>query len=172
MWKNIITSMLNRRADAFSTVEVLVGMAVTAIILSVVYVIITVTTQRLNDFEIQNEYISDVNRLSYSLNKLISGSEKMRLTPEGLVFESYDGKVSEYKGSDEYVIHTERGFKDTFHFPLPQMRMDTLKGKNPCLQYQRLSLKIAARGQQEQNYAFYKKIYASGLLKEKDYYEH
>ncbi|PHK30032.1 hypothetical protein VF13_39820 [Nostoc linckia z16] len=147
-------------------------MAVTAIILSVVYVIISVTTQRLHDFEMQNEFTGDMNRLSYSINKVISESETMLLKEGRLVFNSYDGKVSEFKGADKYMIRAEGNFTDTFRLPFPQMHIDTLMGKRPDMQYQRLNLKIAMQGQQEFTYAFYKKIYVCSLLKEKEYYEH
>ncbi|MFH6996248.1 hypothetical protein ACHRWY_27615, partial [Flavobacterium sp. FlaQc-48] len=54
---------------AFSIIEAVVGMVITAIIMGVLFVIFSIITGRMLDFKNQNQLVNDLNRLTYSLNK-------------------------------------------------------------------------------------------------------
>ena len=84
--------MNNRKmTSAFSIVEAIVGMAITAIIMSIIFVVFSIVTERMMDYKNQNESICDLNRLTYSVNKDIFENEKMTVIDNEITFKGYSG---------------------------------------------------------------------------------
>jgi hypothetical protein len=150
----------------FTIIEAVVSMVLTAIILAIVFVIINVTSQRLDDFRKQNEFINDINRITYSINKNIFESEKMSILENEISLKGYNGQVTKYLLSEKDIIMYQDEFTDTFNITTEKFIVDTLESKSKKIVYQRLSLNIKI-GEIEKKMAFYKKLYANELLKMK-----
>ena len=149
--------------SAFTITEAVVSMAVTSIIISIVFVIFSITSERLFDFKMQNEKVADINRFTYSLNKSIFENETMQYKDNELIFKSFTGEKLTYALLDNYCVRTSRNVTDTFHFPVKYLVVDTLKGKTSNIYYQRLRLNIEA-DKQLYEFLFYKKIFANQFL--------
>lgn len=147
----------------FTVVEAVVSMVLTAIILAIVFVIITVTSQRLDDFKKQNEFINDVNRISYSINKTIFESEKMSLNDNEISLTGFNGHVTKYLLSEKCIIMFQDEFRDTFKIDAEKFTIDTIASKLKKVAYQRLSWNVKL-GETEKRMAFYKKLYSDELL--------
>ena len=148
---------------AFTIVETVVSMVITAIILCIVFVIFSITSQRLQDFKKQNESIADINRLTYSINKGIFESEDMQLINNEIHFKSYDASNTTYKLTNNYLTKQTDEFIDTFHLKINKMIIDTLASNSNKENYQRLKC-ILKINDQNIDLNFYKKIYANKIL--------
>ena len=147
----------------FTIIEAVVSMVLTAIILAIVFVIINVTSQRLDDFRKQNEFINDINRITYSINKNIFESEKMSVFENEISLKGFDGQVTKYLLTEKDIIMYQNEFTDTFNITTEKFILDTLESKSKKIVYQRLSWNIKI-GEIEKKMAFYKKLYANELL--------
>lgn len=149
---------------AFSIVEVLVSLAITAIIIGLIFGIFTIVSQQIISFKEQNEYIADYNRLSYSINKSIFESEKMQFTESGLFFKTYDGDTLLYQKQDDYLIRKSEQFTDTFKLAFQKIQLDTVANETKSKVFQKLEIQLEAN---KQNFTlnFYKPIYAHDFLK-------
>lgn len=87
--------------QAFSMIEAIVGMAITAIIMSLIFVVFSIVTERLLDFKNQNQPVNDLNRLTYSVNKDIFENDKMQIRQEELVFTGYSGELVRYSVQED-----------------------------------------------------------------------
>ncbi|TRW27541.1 hypothetical protein FMM05_02565 [Flavobacterium zepuense] len=153
---------------AFTIVEVVVGLAITAIIIAIIFVIFTVSSERLFDFKKQNQQINDVNRLTYSLQKGIYDSELMMLLDDdALIFNNYDGSKSRYNYTAEYFVLERENLTDTFFVAVTKVKIDTISSESKKNIYQRLQCHLNIDNVETQ-LNFYKKIYADQLLKVKD----
>jgi len=149
---------------AFTIVEAVVSMAVTAIIISVIFVIFSVTSQRLLDLKSQSQYINDLNRMTYSINKGIFDSERMDVTESGLLFTGYNGDITEYKLSEKYFVRKQNDFTDTFNLIVKNIKIDTLESAAKKVKFQRVKWNIKINDKETQ-LSFYKKIYTNDLIK-------
>jgi type II secretory pathway pseudopilin PulG len=150
---------------AFTIVEAVVSMAVTAIILAIVFIIFSFTSQRLLDFKKQNEATSDLNRMSYTINRGIFESENMYATENSLVFSDYEGTRTRYEFSEKYLLRVKGDFIDTFHLSVNKMILDTLTSGTKKQVYQRLKCSINTENSKPVSLNFYKRIYPATLLK-------
>jgi type II secretory pathway pseudopilin PulG len=150
-------------APAFTITEAVISMAITSIILSFVFVIFSITSQRLDDFRNQNETIADINRFTYSINKSMFNSEEISYNDNALFFKNFKGEMANYVIDEKYCTRNENDFTDTFHFYIKKLVVDTLKGKSVPVCYQRFQFDIEA-DKRNLKYCFYKKIHASQLL--------
>lgn len=151
-------------AAAFTIIEAIVSMVITAIILAIIFVIFSITSERLFDFKKQNESITDLNRLSYTINKAIFESEIMELkNDEELVFTGYYGNEIYYKLSKDYLICQREDYVDTFHLETRRIHIDILPSTLKNEEYQRLTWQLLI-DKNKINLNFYKKIYADKLL--------
>lgn len=62
MFKPIMNS--KNSISAFSLIEAIVSMAITAIIMGFFFVIFSIVTERMLDYKNQNELVNDLNRLT------------------------------------------------------------------------------------------------------------
>lgn len=148
---------------AFSIIEAVVGMAITAIIMGILFVIFSIITGRMLDFKNQNQLVNDLNRLTYSLNKDIFEKEKMNVLENEISFNSYNGERVSYQFSDEYILRNSKTFIDTFRIKLNKMILDTVKSKSEQFVFQKVKLNIEAN-EKEIELRFYKRVYANELL--------
>jgi type II secretory pathway pseudopilin PulG len=150
-------------APAFSIIETTVGMAISAIIMGILFVIFSIITERMIDFKNQNQLVNDLNRLTYSLNKDIFEKEKMNGTDHEIIFKSYTGEKVTYSFQEDFTTRTNETFVDTFRIKFKQFIMDTVKNPAERLQYQKLKLTIDINDNTS-SLNFYKRVYANELL--------
>lgn len=144
--------------------EAVVGMVVMAIVMGIVFVIFAIISERMLDFRNQNQYVADLNRLTYSVNKDIFENEKLIAMEDGFVFYAYSGTMTKYSNKEEYLLRTRESFTDTFKIPIKQFKFDTLARRDKKIVFQRMALEIEVNKQPMQ-LKFFKKVYANDLLK-------
>lgn len=148
---------------AFSIIEAVVGMAITAIIMGILFVIFSIVTGRLLDFKNQNQLVNDLNRLTYSLNKDIFEKEQMTVSESEIYFKGYTGERITYQFSDDYILRNSETFIDTFRIKLNKMIVDTVKSKSEQFVFQKIKLNIESN-EKEMDLRFYKRVYPNELL--------
>lgn len=154
--------------SAFSIVEAIVGMAITAIIMSIIFVVFSIVTERMMDYKNQNESICDLNRLTYSVNKDIFENEKMTVIDNEITFKGYSGENIKYSFLEDYTLRNNEILIDTFKIKGNQIHIDTVKSKSEQFVFQKLKFNIEIN-ENKMDLKFYKRIYANELLlKEKN----
>lgn len=148
---------------AFSIMEAIVSLAITAIILGIIFVIFSIVTERMFDYKNQNQLIHDLNRLTYTINKDIFETEKMSAIENELIFKGYSGETVKYNFEKEYILRTKELFIDTFQIKTIKIVVDSVKNESNRLFFQKLNLRIEAN-QEEMDLKFYKRIYANELV--------
>lgn len=148
---------------AFSIVEAAFSMVITAIVIGLVFIIFSILSERMLDFKNQNQYVADMNRLTYALNKDIFDNERMYSDGTGILFNSYSGKSTQYRCTAEYTVRAKDGFVDTFKIPFKQCILDTVKNKKHTIVFQQLKIKVTVN-KQPFDLNFYKKVYANQLI--------
>lgn len=148
---------------AFSIIEAVVGMAITAIIMGVLFVIFSIITGRMLDFKNQNQLVNDLNRLTYSINKDIFEKEKMTVQENEIYFNGYTGERVSYQFSDDYILRNSETFIDTFRIKLNNMVVDTVKNKSEQFVFQKVKLNIESN-EKEMDLRFYKRVYPNESL--------
>ncbi|MFN3753683.1 hypothetical protein [Flavobacterium sp.] len=156
--KNNYTSL-----KAFSVMEAVFSMVITAIVIGLVFVVFSILSERMMDFKNQNQFVADMNRLTYVINKDIFENEKMNVSDEEIIFSSYQGDVIRYHYNEELTIRIKADFIDTFKIPLRNLIIDTIKNKNERVVYQRLKLNIEVN-KQPMKLNFFKKVYPNQLI--------
>ncbi|MDI5887626.1 PulJ/GspJ family protein [Flavobacterium yafengii] len=149
--------------SAFSLIETVVSMAITAIIMGIVFVIFSIVTERMLDYKNQNELVNDLNRLTYSINKDIFENEKMLVIENEMVFNGYAGETVKYNFQEEYILRSKETFIDTFKIKLNQIVIDSVKNKSQRIVFQKLKLNVEVN-EREMDLKFYKRVYANELL--------
>lgn len=144
--------------------EAVVGMVVMAVVMGIVFMIFTIISERMQDFKDQNQYVADLNRLTYSVNKDIFENEKWMAIEEGFVFYSYSGDRVLYSIRERYILRTKLEFIDTFNIPIKQLKLDTIGDSNKRIVFQKAKLLVEVN-QQPMNLSFFKKVYADELIK-------
>ncbi|MFD1602344.1 type II secretion system protein J [Flavobacterium artemisiae] len=150
-------------APAFSIIEAVVGMAITAIIMGILFVIFSIVTGRMFDFKNQNQLVNDLNRLTYSVNKDIFEKEKMTTSENEIYFNGYAGEKVTYQFFDNVILRNSETFVDTFQIKVKTMIVDTVKSKSEQLVYQKIKLNIESN-EKELDLRFYKRVYPNELL--------
>lgn len=158
-----ITPDENKFVSAFSIIEAVVGMAITAIIMGILFVIFSIVSGRMLDFKNQNQLINDLNRLTYSLNKDIFEKEKMTASENEIYFNGYTGEKVSYQFFDDYILRNSGTFIDTFQIKIKRMIVDTVKSKSQQFVYQKMKLNVESN-EKEIDLRFYKRVYPNELL--------
>jgi hypothetical protein len=148
---------------AFSIVEAIVSMAITAIILGIVFFIFSIITERMLDYKNQNQLVNDLNRITYSLNKDIFDNEKMQILDDEIIFTGYSGELVKYNFTYDYIIRNKETFIDTFKIKLNQTRIDSVKSSSQKKVFLKLNLNVVAN-EKEMDLHFYKQVFAHELL--------
>lgn len=150
--------------SAFSIVEVLVSMAITGIIIGIIFTVFTIVSEQLLNFKEQNQYISDYNRFLYAVNKDIFESEEMISTENGFIFKKYNGDEVMFEKQDSVFLRKAQTFVDTFQFKVSVLSFDTLRNNSKNKVFQRVSVTIQVN-KVEQQLRFYKPIYTNQLIR-------
>lgn len=153
-----------KNIKAFSVLEAVFSMVITAIIIGIVFVIFGILTERMMDFKEENQLIADINRLSYSLQKDMFDHAEMEVDDHQLLFIEYSGNKTKYLIKDEYLLRAQNQFIDTFYLALKKVKLDTLKSTDERNVYQELNLELEINNQKD-SLKFYKRIYADRFIK-------
>lgn len=148
---------------AFSIIEAVVGMAITAIIMGILFVIFSIVSGRMLDFKNQNQLVNDLNRLTYSINKDIFEKEKMTASENEIYFKGYAGEKVSYQFFDDYILRNSETFIDTFQIKIKRMVLDTVKSKSEQFVFQKIRLNTESN-EQKLDLRFYKRVYPNELL--------
>ena len=148
---------------AFSVLEAVFSMVITAIVIGLVFVIFSILSERMMDFKNQNQFTADMNRLTYLINKDIFENEKMSNRDGEVIFDNYQGKEVSYQYNEDFTIRIQEEFIDTFRVSFKNLIIDTIKSKNDRIVYQRLKLKVDVNSQ-PMKLNFFKKIYPNQLI--------
>lgn len=154
---------------AFSVLETVVSMVISAIVIGLIFLIFTILSERMLDFKDQNQYVADLNRMTYSFNKDIFESDKMEVSDEQITFFSYSGEKVKYNLYPDYFLRTKEEFVDTFAIPIKEFKIDTIQNKNKRIIFQKLTLNVDVNKEAMQ-LKFFKKIYSDELI-QKDFKE-
>lgn len=154
----------SKQIPAFSIMEAVVGMVVMAIVMGIVFIIFSIVSERMLDFKNQNQYIADMNRLTYSINKDIFESEKLIEEDNGFLFYDYTGNKVVYKIQDDYLLREKVDFIDTFRIPVRHLKIDTIGRKSRKIVFQRIEMEVDVN-KLPLRVRFFKKIEANELLK-------
>lgn len=158
---------IQNNVAAFSLMEAIVGMAITAIIMGIIFVIFSIMSEQMLDFKNQNELIADMNRLTYSINKDIFENEKMTVSEEGIIFSSYSGASVNYAIQEQYALRTQETFIDTFHVSINAIATDSVKSSLGKIIFRKLKLNLEVN-EENIDLKFYKRVYANELLEERN----
>lgn len=156
--------MTNKYAvSAFSIVETVVGLIITAVIMSIIFVIFSIVTERMYDYKNQNQLVNDMNRLTYSINKDIFETEKMEILENEIAFIGYSGKKINYLINPEYLLRINETFIDTFKVTIKKMVVDSAKNESKKLVFLKLKIDVEVN-KSDFNLKFYKRVYANQLI--------
>lgn len=148
---------------AFSVVETVVSMVIIAVIMGLVFVIFSILSERMLDFKNQNQFVADMNRLTYILNKDIFENQNIIKQEENIAFVGYSGDITQYIRYQDYTIRSQKEFKDTFKIAITNMILDTVKSNNNRVIFNRLKVDFDVN-KQKMSLRFYKKVYANQLI--------
>ncbi len=154
----------NHAIQAFSIIEAIISMAITAIIMSIIFVIFSIVTERMIDYKNQNRLINDLNRITYAINKDIFENEKMILLDTQLTFNGYEGKVVKYNFLEDYTLRIKETFIDTFKIKLKRIAIDSVKSESERKIFQKLKVNIEVN-EKSMDLNFYKNVFPNELLK-------
>lgn len=155
--------MNKKKIPAFSIMEAIVGMAITAIIMGIVFVVFSIVTERMLDFKNQNQLVNDLNRLTYSINKDIFETENMNVVENEVIFKGYAGEIVKYSFQEEYILRSKESFVDTFQIKSIQITVDSVKSNSDRLIFRKLRLDVEVN-KKVMDLRFYKRVYANELL--------
>src|SRR5690606_15192619 len=116
------------------------------------------------DYKNQNEFVNDLNRLTYSMNKDIFENEKMNVLENEIVFNGYAGERVKYNFEEEYILRSRETFIDTFKIKWNRITIDSVKNKSERIIFQKLKLNILVN-ENNMDLKFYKRVYPNELLK-------
>jgi len=148
---------------AFSIVEVMVSLVITAIIVGLIFGIFTIVSKQIIAFKKENEQIADFNRLSYSVNKTVFDSEKMTLKSNGIAFETYDGATVFYEQQGSYFLRRSATFIDTFAIQINKLHLDSISNASKSKTFQKLEIEITIN-EESIPLRFYKPVFANQLI--------
>lgn len=148
---------------AFSIVEAMVSMVLTAIIIGLVFGIFTIVSEQLYDFKEQNQYTSDFNRLSYSMNKSVFESDKMIQNENEIIFLGYNGDSVVFVKNEDYILRSHKTFKDTFQLKVSEIIIDSVYNSNKSKVFQKIAFDVLLNEQRIPLH-FYKPVYANQLI--------
>lgn len=151
------------RIPAFSILETVVAMAITAIVSGIIFLIFTIVTERMIDFKNQNQLVGDMNRFTYAVNKDIFEKEKMDYSEDEIVFAGYSGDVVRYRFSQDNILREGRVFTDTFQIPSSRLVIDSVRNASRKRTFVRLAIGVEVN-QSRSTLHFYKRIYPNQLL--------
>ncbi len=153
----------NSSVPAFSVMETVVAMAITAIVMGLIFAIFSIVTERMIDYKNQNQLVSDMNRLTYSLNKDIFESQQMQTRDNAIVFSTYAGSVVQYQIQPELILRQSPAFTDTFQIATSRFAIDTVQSPSKKNIFRKLALRVQVN-ERPLDLRFFKRVYPNELL--------
>jgi hypothetical protein len=148
---------------AFSMIEAIVGMAVTAIIISIIFTIFSIMSEILADFKEQNEETADISRLSFAISRDMFESQSMSASAFKVEFGGYSGESSTYLLGDKYILRQTEVSIDTFKLKPGLISIDTLSSPSGKIVYECLKVSVLANGRST-GLSFHRRVYANQLM--------
>lgn len=155
---------------AFSVMEAVIGMVVTAVVIGIAYVLFSIVSERMENFRIQNLVIGDVNRFTYSVNKDIFESETLVQKENELIFKLISDSIITYSINENYIIRKNNTFVDTFNFSIQDVKFDTIRDANKQNVFQRVDVNVNSNAEKIR-FKFFKRIYPNQLIEKEIFYE-
>lgn len=149
---------------AFTVIEAVMGMLVTALIIAVVFIIYNITAQRLLDFKKQNDVAIDMNRFTYAVNKDIFESEDIQVHDQGMSFYGFTGRKVAYHIDRDYIVRSEATFTDTFFISVKRVFADTLFSEDKTKCYYRVKV-VTTDDKEDFDLNFYRRVYPQYQIK-------
>lgn len=144
---------------AFSIMETIISMVITALIISIVFVLFSILTERLFYIKNQNQATNDLNRLSFAINKDIFENEKMFYSDTTWTFVSFNLEdTTKYQFKDSIVVRSKNEFIDTLGIRVIQMNRDSLWNKSKKIGYTKIKLSLEIENRMT-DLNFYKRVY-------------
>jgi hypothetical protein len=154
---------LNFNVRAFSILETIIGMIVSAIILGVIYVIFDILFIQMDNYKKINFVQNEVARLRFSLNKDVFESEELFLDNDKICFEKFNKETILYDLSENFLIRKHKTFVDTFHLSSASLKLDTLKNNKLEIVLQLVQIKASADSIQY-DFKAYRTLLISNIL--------
>ncbi|MCH4829687.1 hypothetical protein BWK60_09950 [Flavobacterium covae] len=158
--------MKNNYLKAFSILEAILSMAITAIIIGLTFTLFSIITERMLNYKEQNQATHDLNRLTYSINKDIFDNDKMEIIDNTVHFSNYTGMYTNYYFEKENIIRSNETFVDTFKITVRHFQIDSLHDASKKAHFQRIKIKISSDSIL-MDLNFYKPIFAYDLISKK-----
>jgi hypothetical protein len=146
---------------AFSIMETIISMVITALIISIVFVLFSILTERLFDIKKQNQLVNDLNRLSFAINKDIFENEKMMYLDSSWTFVSFNLEDTiKYQFRDSIVIRRKNEFIDTLGIKVIEINRDSVWNKSKKIGFTKIKLSIEI-DKRNTTLHFYKRVYSN-----------
>jgi hypothetical protein len=146
---------------AFSIMETIISMVITALIISIVFVLFSILTERLFDIKKQNQLTNDLNRLSFVINKDIFENEKMMYSDSSWTFVSFNLEDTiKYQFRDSIVIRRKNEFIDTLGIKVIEINRDSVWNKSKKIGFTKIKLSIEI-DKRNTTLQFYKRVYSN-----------
>lgn len=133
-----VDELLNLRAS--SILETIIGLIVTALIVSFVYLIWSFANSQLSNQRGFEEEVSDVNRLRYSLNRDFFYSKKIVQKDSVLFVEKFEQDSILYYFGKKAILRKQGYYRDTFKIQFSGIKLDTLINSKTNVLLQRFHL--------------------------------
>lgn len=155
--------MSNKKLNiaAFSIMETIISMVITALIISIVFVLFSILTEKLFDIKKQNQLTNDLNRLSFAINKDIFENEKMLYSDSLWTFIHFNLQDTvKYQFKDSVVIRSKTEFIDTLGIKVVQINRDSVWNKSEKTGFTKIKLSLEVDKRNKELY-FYKRVYSN-----------
>lgn len=159
MGKKINKAMI----PAFSIVEVIVSLVITAIIVGLIFGIFTILNEQLFRLKDNNKQVTDYNRLSFSCTKAMFDSETIYQVNDRICFKTHNGEEIFLYKENQLIIRTWDNYSDTFDIPAKKIILDTLFNSEKSKSFLKMELLLDLNNK-EVPLRFYKPIYANQLI--------
>lgn len=147
------------KVAAFSIMETIISMVITALIISIVFVLFSILTEKLFDIKKQNQVTNDINRLSFAINKDVFENEKMVYSDTTWTFVSFNLEdTTKYQFKDSIVVRSKNEFIDTLGIRVIQMNKDSVWNKSKKTGYSKIKLSLEIENRMI-DLNFYKRVY-------------
>lgn len=163
-------TFIKHTIKAFSVMEAVVGMVVTAVVIGIAYVLFSIVSERMENFRIQNLVIADINRFTYSVNKDMFESETLIQKENELIFKLISDSTITYSINENYTLRKNNTFIDTFNFSIQDVKFDTIRDANKQYVFQRVEVKVN-NNEEKIRFKFFKRIYPNQLIEKEIFHE-
>lgn len=161
-------SKINAEIKAFSIVETVITLIIATIIVSIVFILFSITEERLIDLKKSNSFSNDLNRLSFAINKDIFENDTLLNGPDYLTFIHYNKLDSiNYIFSDSAVVRKKKDFTDTLFIKVKKISFEHLKSKNEKYHFLKMKFEIKDSSKSYE-LKFYKRFFLNSIVNQKN----